>query len=402
MNKIQGKANWTILVYANGNNELEPEMWQAKLLAEKIGSNEKVHVLLQLGREERKLVNIFRPDTYFPIPSESWTGVRRYLVNQGSSVLQKDIGKVTMAHPEILYDFLKWAMSQYPAEQFMLILGGHGWQFVGAMTDYSQNKPYLMSIPGMSQAINMACNELGCKIDILVLDICYFNCIEVLYEVGKDKDSTVNNVLTYIINGPINGLPVDQLIEVLQHYPNHSPRKIIYEIIDRIPLVDLVAFEINHSKLESIKQGFNQLASTYLTNSDREVSLNELLAGSNPSVPWYPIAKDVINQLQTIVIHHKRSTDSRLGLIYIANQPTSNIDRIALYSKLAFARNNNWTYLLSNKIGLPKLTSYTELQPTVLSKDALYAYISIMNPQKTIDEKIEILNTLVDYKGWSW
>ena len=141
LNKIQNKANWTILIYANGNNELEPEMWQAKLLAEKIGSNAKVHVLLQLGREERKLVNLFRPDTFFPAPAESWTGVRRYLVNQGTSVLQEDLGKVNMAHPEILYEFIKWAMSKYPADQFMLILGGHGWQHVGAMTDYSQNKP---------------------------------------------------------------------------------------------------------------------------------------------------------------------------------------------------------------------------------------------------------------------
>lgn len=29
------RKEWTILIYANGNNELEPEIWESKLDAEK-------------------------------------------------------------------------------------------------------------------------------------------------------------------------------------------------------------------------------------------------------------------------------------------------------------------------------------------------------------------------------
>ena len=73
-----------------------------------------------------------------------------------------------MANPKKLYDFISWGMQLYPANKYMLILGGHGYQFVGMMTDYSQKAAYIMGIPEMARAINMAANEAGRKIDALV------------------------------------------------------------------------------------------------------------------------------------------------------------------------------------------------------------------------------------------
>jgi hypothetical protein len=189
---MQNLKEWTILLYANGNNELEPEMWQSKLDAEKVGSDTNVNVVIQISREEKQLVKIIRPFCRLPESPEDWTGTRRYYVLKGHSDLINNHGKLNMAHPLTLYEFIKWGMKKYPAKKYMLILGGHGYQFVGAMTDYSQDTPYIMGIPAMSKAINMACHESGNKIDILVLDICFFNFIEVIYQLGKDEDSHIH------------------------------------------------------------------------------------------------------------------------------------------------------------------------------------------------------------------
>ena len=397
----KAKKKWSVLIYANGNNELEPEMWCVKQLAERLGSDENVHVILQLGREDRELAKIFRPGTGFLKPEEMWTGVRRYYVEQGHSVLQEDMGKINMAHPTALYEFLFWAMTSYPAQQYTLILGGHGYQFVGAMTDYSQSTPYIMGIPGISQGINMACCETGCKIDLLILDICYFNFIEVLYELGKYQEPSIDNVLTYIVNGPISGLPVNQIIGLLQQKPKLSARQITCELINRVPFVDLVAFEINHHRLETIKQSFHQLAQIYLTSSDKELSMFELLQSSKPELPWHNVRSQIILNMFSLIIHHKRNTNNHQSLINVANNRSSDRDKIALYSKLAFAKDNDWVYLLSDKTHRPQQMKGNELEPVSLKRDALYAYISTMNPYKNEEEKKNILRSLFRYRGWS-
>ena len=56
------QKQWTLLIYANGNNDLEPEMWQAKLGAEKTGSSHNVDVIMQIRRENQQLIKV--PETH--------------------------------------------------------------------------------------------------------------------------------------------------------------------------------------------------------------------------------------------------------------------------------------------------------------------------------------------------
>jgi hypothetical protein len=182
------QKNWTILIYTDGNNELEPEMWKNKLNVEKIGSDDRVHVVMQIGREARGLVKKIRPFDYLPPCKENWTGVRRYSFVNGKSVLLEDLGKINMADPMCLYDFIKWGIESFPSQHYMLILGGgHGFQYVGTLMDYSQNIPYLMGIPEMCTIFDMIYEESKVNIDLLIIDTCHFNSVEVLYELGKIK-----------------------------------------------------------------------------------------------------------------------------------------------------------------------------------------------------------------------
>lgn len=58
-------SNWTILIYANGNNELEPEMYESMLDCEKVSPDCDVNVIIQLARADRKIAEIMRPDEVF-------------------------------------------------------------------------------------------------------------------------------------------------------------------------------------------------------------------------------------------------------------------------------------------------------------------------------------------------
>ena len=216
MKNLQQQKKWTILIYANGNNELQPEIWQSKIAAENTGSHQNVNVVLQISREKDTLVSILRPSISFPSRVAKWIGTRRYLIDNGKSTLLKDLGKINMSSPATLYEFTKWAIPLYPAQNYMLILSGHGYQFVGAITDYSQHAPFIMGISEMCTAIERACSELNCKIDLLVCDICYFNSIEVMYEFGKKEAPAVKNVLTYFLTGPIAGLPLNRIIHTVK------------------------------------------------------------------------------------------------------------------------------------------------------------------------------------------
>jgi hypothetical protein len=207
---------WTLLIYANGNNELEPEMLRARLDAEKAGSDASVDVVMQISREDRRLARIMRPSEQIADAAEQWRGTRRYYIRKGKSDLLADLGNLNMAHPMSLYDFVRWSVKNFPAGRCMLVLGGHAFQFVGMMTDFSQDKPYVMGLPEMARALNRVKEDTGQNIDVLVLDTCFMNSVEVIYKLGHEENHAVQNIITFIGGGPIAGLPFGRLAGLVQ------------------------------------------------------------------------------------------------------------------------------------------------------------------------------------------
>ncbi|MEG1415095.1 MAG: clostripain-related cysteine peptidase, partial [Clostridium sp.] len=212
--------NWTILIYANGNNEMEFEMHQSMLLCEKIGSNKDVNVVVQLSKANNKLVNIMRPKKSLPGKYSSWLGSRRFYVSKSDSILLENLGEVNMADPRILYDFISWGVENYPAKHYMVILGGHGISFIGNMTDLAGKTPYMMGTPEMCKVLLNASQDLNINIDFLVLDMCYMNSIEVIYELSNVENNPIKTMLTYIDEGPFEGLPYDILISTIDKCSN--------------------------------------------------------------------------------------------------------------------------------------------------------------------------------------
>jgi hypothetical protein len=393
------EKEWTVLIYANGNNDLEPEMWQAVSNLTKVASHSDIHVAIQAGRANQRLVKLLRKN-HLPKSDDSWIGVRRYFLEDNELHLVDQLGKVNMADPRRLYDFIKWGMQACPAKHYMLIVGGHGYQFVGTMTDYTQKAPYIMGIPEMIEAINKGANDSDGKIDILVMDICYFNFIEVIYELGKDENHAVQNAITYIFNGPVEGLPYNKMIELLQKNKSMNNTKAVTQNIVEELSYDLVAVSINHLILNKIKQQFNEYAFEYCAQntSDGQTDISAILKAEDKST------NTIIENILSLIIQYKRVSQSNAALLATASKQTSDPDLVSRYSRLSFAQQNYWTYLLSKK-GYDVNTVSEQnknLLPLKLRPKEVYAFISIMNPGLKKEQKEEVLKDLYRKRKWKF
>jgi len=105
--KIQrsGKAKWTFLVYMTGDNNLDDGAALREIAGmAKAGFTRNVHILVQLDRiEDQK--------------------TRRFRITQGGG-FKKDcieaFSETNTGDPQILYNFAKWAVDNYPADRYAL------------------------------------------------------------------------------------------------------------------------------------------------------------------------------------------------------------------------------------------------------------------------------------------
>lgn len=382
---------WTILIYANGNNEMEPEMYHSLKAGERIGSNGSVNVVMEIGRISQKLVSIARGTDVKYSGDEKWTGTRRYYVKSPQSELVEDLGCINMADPRKLYEFIKWGTTNFKAEHYMLVLGGHGIFFVGMMTDFSEGIAYMMGTPEMCNAINRA----GIPIDILVMDMCYMNSIELIYELGKEKNSVVNTMLTYIGEGPYEGLPYDRLISIVMNEDSLKNIKgFSKHIIDELNN-NLISYEINNYKLNKIKKGFSRLAYDYLKNREIwKVDVGELLISDHGEKPWHKHLVRIERELNSIILHYDEHYDKNGSLIKIMLEELHNLSLI--YCKLSFSMDNYWTNLVLDR----DISSYInfkiriEQKPMRIPGIDLTSYILSLNPSLTREEAELILKKI--------
>lgn len=104
-------ADWTILIYMAGDNDLDD--FGSIDLAEmkKVGSSDRINILVQ------------RDTAAAGIPA------RRYRVQKGTSEaadVVQDLGETNTGDPKVLADFLKWGRTKYPAKRTMAVLWNHG------------------------------------------------------------------------------------------------------------------------------------------------------------------------------------------------------------------------------------------------------------------------------------
>lgn len=112
-------AEWTIMVYLNADNNLERFGIQDFREMAKIGSDDKVNVVVQFDRTPEETNEC-----------GDWTQALRFRVEKGMEPTTanaiEDLGEVDMGDKNVLAAFVEWAKLRYQAKRYMLIIWNHG------------------------------------------------------------------------------------------------------------------------------------------------------------------------------------------------------------------------------------------------------------------------------------
>ena len=164
-------ADWTILVYMDGDNDLAASALNDLNEMEAAGSSKSVNLLVQLDRP-------------------GGDGALRYrLLGDGDETAVStpplaDLGEVNMGDPQTLADFIAWGLTTYPANRAALILWDHGagWQGVAFDNDSAGfGLPDNLSLGDLSGALAAAQAQTNRPLlDIIAFDACLMSQLDVL------------------------------------------------------------------------------------------------------------------------------------------------------------------------------------------------------------------------------
>lgn len=182
------KKKWAVYAYIQANNNLR------NLLLDDIDNNyqkitktEDMYISAQIsypkdsGIYEDIGALVYSPPTKTPnIYSEDGVITKRYEIKSGQKIEVSDMPYQNMSSPKTLKEFLVWAMTNYPAENTMVVFTDHGQAWMGTLVDETSKKN--IQPQELKKAIDECFIETGKKPDILVFDSCFMANAEFAYE----------------------------------------------------------------------------------------------------------------------------------------------------------------------------------------------------------------------------
>ena len=382
------KKEWTVIMYLNGSTEMAIEMENTFKQLCKINKSN-VNIVIQLSKAPIDLVRTIRQDdsSY----AENWTGTRRYSIINGKLEIVQSNEYINMADYRNLYDFIKWAANKFPAKRYLVSLSGHGF-IVASLSDLCGKEPYIMGMYEMCTAINNLKNIID--IDILILDICNMNTIELIYELGKEKVNVVKYIMTYINNGPLEGMDYNYIIQKI----DDEPTNLILKNIVNKSKQNLVAIEVKHGKLEKIKELSNKLAYYWLLNNEEKATKEEIKLYND----IYKKVDKVINQL-ILCAQNIEQRKRLIHLIFYNEYQIEDVESfVRFYYKLAFTKNNYCSNLMGRKSYTEKTNmKNSKIEQEILDKRDIELFISNFNGDSiTYEEVKNIANNLYMKNNW--
>lgn len=216
---------WTVMVFVNAKNNLEEYGLLDVNEMEKIGSDDNVSIVAELGRIAG-----------YSTADGDWKGSRRYLIQKDAdaaaitSPVVMEIPKADMGSWQYLADFTKWAMTNYPAQNYALVVWNHGsgWNKADPMADgkgisYDDETGNHITTAQLRQALA----AVG-GVNILAMDACLMQMIEVAYEVKGLAEYVVASEETE----PGDGYTYDSFLGPLAKNPGMDSAALSKSMVD--------------------------------------------------------------------------------------------------------------------------------------------------------------------------
>jgi hypothetical protein len=188
--QAQTTAKWTVMVHVAADNNLEIAGLMDVNEMEAIGSTPDVNVVVQLDRSAE-----------YADDDGDWTETRRYYIQQDNdpraitSPVIENLGETDSGDPDTLADFAIWAITNYPAEKYMLVLWDHGGAWISHSSDEDTGSD--IDLPEFTAALDRVRAETGIEqFEVIGFDMCLMAQFEVMntitpyakYGIGSEEN----------------------------------------------------------------------------------------------------------------------------------------------------------------------------------------------------------------------
>ncbi len=242
--------NWTVLVYLNGHNNLSNFGAFNINEMERIGSTEKVDVVVQWATEDQE------PNSSLFNPKYTYSTKRIYVVKNESGVggvtspTLQTMHNVDMGNPKNIVDFISWGAEHFPAKHYLVAIWDHGggWHFedynpMGTANISSIHAPFpvfgftdiswddrsgnFVSTADLGNAMYQAASLIGQKIDVYGSDAC----LMAMPEVSTEMRKAVNYFVGSEQVEPGQGWPYYSILLDLNTMADDSPANVAKMVV---------------------------------------------------------------------------------------------------------------------------------------------------------------------------
>lgn len=214
------QAKYTILMYIVGS-DLESLGQSASFNINQmatVGSSKEMKVVLETGGAN----------------APGWLTVQRKIVLPGSAVTLQDLGPVNMAAASTIQDFIQWGMTNFPADNYILIFNDHGGGPNGGFGGDELYNNAATPINQLVAAIRGATLNTGKRFEMIGFDACLMASAELLaglapytnyFVASEDLEPgqgwQYNTFLAYVKNNLLaNGLAIG--IDIINGYTSQN------------------------------------------------------------------------------------------------------------------------------------------------------------------------------------
>ena len=225
---IGGKL-WTIMVFINGDNNLTSYGVSDVDEMEKTGSTDLMNILVQ-----------FDGESDYTDSAGTHQDANRYYITHNPTPNDMidayplmNLGEVDMGDTNVIFDFFKWGVDNYPAKHYMFVIWDHGSGWVknrghkGVSHDDTDGD-YLSFSHGEARALFRKMHDyIGRNIDILGYDVCLVQMLENINEAYGYADYVVASEKSE----PGDGWDYTFLQEIAQD-PTITPGELAGKVVD--------------------------------------------------------------------------------------------------------------------------------------------------------------------------
>ena len=315
VNEKGGKKKLTLMVYMAADNDLEAYALQnLKQMEEAVYRGINVLVLMDRAEGYDETDGNWTDTRLFEVCHDKSGGrliVSKRLDCPGLGLSKDENTELDMANPSVLSEFIRFGISEYKAEEYALIIWGHGtgWRFAADVRTADVRAVAIDDKTGSYLSVTSLGNALrGQGLNIIGFDTCFGGVLENIYEL---KDCAEFSVACPGVT-PAGGWNYRHLLESL--YSGTFSQQNIAEAMAQSSSVPATVF-IN-DKLDGLMEAFDLFAKSIAAEindaGERRAVFDKLFSVKSYSYTQYPC--DMYLDIPSLVNEYLNSPDQQQKL----------------------------------------------------------------------------------------